>query len=160
MNVMLDIPRLLGNMQKNRDRKCFVKTFGSSQKAIEFQSVINNLNSKYNTTYYLERDGKSFFLEGHREHGPISRRNGILGKDISLTIDLKDIEKAGIENTVKMIVDNNLNYAVFSLSKMKDDGLLDINVGHRFRVGHDGRTCRFCIWELSEVSDAILYKSY
>ena len=155
----MDLNLLLSKVQKSKDRKCFVKTFGTSQKAIEFQSVINNLNLKYNTNYYLERDGRSFFIEGHREHGPISRRDGILGKDISLTIDLKDLDKAGSEHTVKMIIDNNLNYAVFSLTKMKEDGLLDMNIGHRFRTGYDGKTCRFCIWELSELSNVLLYKN-
>ncbi len=159
--VEVGLQTLLDNMNKTKMKKSFVKHFGRYQKAEEFQKAITELNTKYNTSYYMERDGRSFTIQGHREFGKISRRNGILGKDVSLTIDLKDIEKAGSEHTVKMIVDNNANWMVFSLRKMLEVGLIDIHTGKRFRTSHDGYTYQFCIWELSELEriGAILYKS-
>jgi len=157
---MTDLQQLLNNMNKNRSRKEFVKNFGMAKKAIEFQEAINQLNQKYDTSYYMTREGsRSFYIEGHREFGYISRRDGILGQDISLTIDLKDIDKSGSEHTIKMIVDNQANWIVFSLTKMRDLGLLDIEKGQRFRTQDGGNACRFCVWDLPELTNVVLYTS-
>jgi len=155
---MLSLETLLFNVNKNKSRKNFVTHFGPSQKAIECKTAIDQLNEKYSKSYYMERDGKSFSIQGHREFGQISRRDGILGTDVSLTIDMRDIKKAGSEHTIKMIIDNEQNWVVFSLTKMKDIGLIDINDSKRFR-SKDGKICRFCVWDMAELNDMILYRS-
>lgn len=158
MNQTLDLAALLTNVDRIRERNCFAKSFGLSQKAEDAQKAIHELNAKYNTDYYLEREGKSLFIAGHREYGPISRRNGILGHDVSLTIDISKLVKAGSEHTIKMIIDNNSHWMVVSLSKMKDMGLLNIDGGRRLRSVR-GKIARFCVWEFPEIENAILYSS-
>jgi len=156
----LDLETLLVNVKKTKEHKSFVQKYGKEQKAIDFDVAIKNLNAKYDTSYYLEKENRSFAICGHREHGNISRRSGILGETVTMTLGSKELEKAGHENTIKMIVDDSNNYIVVSLTSMKNTGMLDdVTLSkHRGVVRNDsGRF--FYSWSLDELFEngTILY---
>ena len=159
---------MLANMDKARSRKIDkinhrhesgTKRFDVATRTIDFQNAINKLNQKYNKEFYMEHTGLSFVIQGHREYGHMSRRNGILGQDIDLTLGLHEMEKAGIQNTIKMVVDNNNNYMMASLSKLRTNNeFRDRMLKDRFNMMHDN-TIPYYSWTLEELRaiDAIMY---
>ena len=155
----LDI--LLENMKKTRARNSFITKYGSSQKAIDTNNAIERLNTKYDTSFYMDHEKNSFSICGHREYGPISRRSGLLSDNVTMTLgsrELKNIENSN--NTIKMIIDDENNYIVVSLTTMKNNGLLDSDAlaKHRGGVMHDsGRF--FYSWSIDELAQmgVILY---
>lgn len=151
---------LLGNMNKTRERKTFIQQYGKTQKAIDFNTAIEKLNGKYDTSFYIEHENRAFVICGHREYGTISRRSGSLKDDVTMTLGSKELKKAGHENTIKMIVDDENNCIVVSLVAMRNLGLLDDDAlaKHRGGVMYDsGRF--FYSWSLEELHklDAIPY---
>jgi len=147
-------------MEKNiRHQESGKKRFDVATRTIDFQNAINKLNRKYNKEFYMEHIGLSFVIQGHREYGHMSRRNGILGQDIDLTLGLHEMEKAGIENTIKMVVDNDNNYMMVSLSKLRiNNEFRDRMLKDRFNMMHDN-TIPYYSWTLKELRtiDAIMY---
>lgn len=125
MSSMPSLETLLTKVAINRSRVNTIKKVGSSQKSIDFQTAIEKLNAQYGTNFYLERDKQSFTIQGHREFGCISRRSGVLGIDIDMTLGGPEIKTAGNENTIKMIVDDKNNFIVVSLIAMKKFGMFN-----------------------------------
>jgi len=160
--TILTIPTLetlLKNVNRTRTKKSFVERFGKSAKAIDFLAAIEKLNKLHNTNFYLEQDGHSFTIQGHREYGRMSRRNGILGQDIDLTMNFQQIETAGTEDTIKMIVDNAGNFIVISLVIMAEqDQFSEENLKKRVLKGHNTIPYSWNLEELEKIN-AIMYRS-
>jgi hypothetical protein len=160
--TMPSLETLLANVAKNRSNLSVTRKIGSSKKSIDFQAAIAKLNAQYGTDFYLERDRQSFTIQGHREFGVISRRSGILGINVDMTLGGEELHKAGNENTIKMIVDDKNNFIVVSLIDMKKAGILDkdqLSQGNGVKNKKDGRF--FYSWSIQELKniDAILYYS-
>jgi len=162
MSTFPSINKLLNQVVLNKQRKIIVSRVGKSHKASICIEAINKLNAENNTSFYLDREGKTFTIQGHRENGTISLRSGVLGENIDMTLGGNEIPKAGVANTIKMIIDSTNNYIVISLIKMQEHGLLD-NLSD-----HDQKCVKFsdnrffytwCFDELDKIG-AILYKSY
>lgn len=150
---------LLSNMNKNRNHKNIIKKFGKSVKANDFIAAIEKLNELHNTSFYLEQDGHSFVIQGHREYGRMSRRNGILGQDIDLTMNFQQMETAGTEDTIKMIVDNAGNFIVVSLVRMAEQNQFsEENLKKRVLKGHSTIPYSWNLEELEKMN-AIIYRS-
>lgn len=155
----LDI--LLKNVNKNRNKKNIFEKIGRSDNAISFYETIEKLNERFGTSFYLERDGRKFTIQGHREYGHPSRRNGIIGQDIGLTLGVHELDEAGISNTIKFIVDNKNNFIMVSLSKMRNlSCFTDQALAGKFRVAKNA-TIPYCTWSLDELNSlgVILYSS-
>lgn len=158
MNKKLsDINIILNNIKKNK----YIKHIGKSHKASVCLACIDRLNSDNSTSFYLERDGKTFTIQGHREYGSISLRTGDINNNIDMTLGGNEIPFAGTTNTIKMVIDSIGNYIVVSLTRMKDYGLLDnlSNPTQRCVKFSDNRF--FYSWPLDELDKigAILYRS-
>ena len=155
------IEMLLSRITENKNHMNIIRRIGNSNKANICMNVINKLNFDNNTSFYLDRDGKTFTIQGHREYGTISLRSGILGNDIDMTLGGNEIPKAGSENTIKMIIDTANNYIVVSLVKMKEHGLLDnlSNPNQKCTKFSDNRF--FYSWDVNGLASigAILYRS-
>ncbi|MFA5765464.1 MAG: hypothetical protein WC929_04870 [Bacilli bacterium] len=159
VNVSLNLEELLKNVNKTRANKSFVERFGKNVKAKDFLASIEKLNNIYGTDFYLEKDGHAFIIQGHREYGRMSRRNGILGQDIDLTMNFQQIETAGTEDTIKMIVDNAGNFIVVSLTKMAEQNQFSKeNLKKRVLDGHNTIPYSWTLNELNELN-AIIYTS-
>lgn len=161
MNKFPSMESLLNRIIVNKERKSIVSRIGRSHKAVICSEVIDKLNRDNNTSFYLDRDGKTFTIQGHREYGTISLRSGTFDNNIDMTLGGNEIPKAGSENTIKMIIDTNNNYIIVSLIKMKEHGLLDdlSNPGQKCVKFSDNRF--FYSWGLDDIDKigAILYKS-
>lgn len=156
-NVSLE--QLLCNMNKTRQRKSFVERFGKSKKMVDFLIAIEKLNKQNNTNFYIEHEKQSFTINGHREIGRISRRNGIIGQNIDLTMGFKQVEQALYEHTIHMIVDNAINFIVISFDKMKESGQFDKDaLKERLLVGHNTIPYSWSIDELEKIG-AIMFRS-
>lgn len=159
--AMPTLETLLGNVNKSKEHKKLVNRIGHSEKALSFDTVIKKLNTIFGTSFYLERDGRKFTIQGHREYGHLSRRNGILGQDIGLTLGVHELEEAGRSNTIKFIVDNKNNFIMVSLTKMKSLGCFtDQALAGKFRVARNN-TIPYCTWSLEELNclGVVLYGS-
>jgi hypothetical protein len=89
----------------------------------------------------------------------MSRRNGILGQDIDLTMNFQQIETAGTEDTIKMIVDNAGNFIVISLVIMAEqDQFSEENLKKRVLKGHSTIPYSWNLEELEKIN-AIMYRS-
>lgn len=155
---MVSIELLLNNVNRNRSRKNFISRFGKSTKAIDFYNAIEKLNNMYKTSFYMETSRSSFTIQGHREYGHLSRRNGILGNDVDLTFSTTEIKKVD-DDTIKMIVDNDNNFIVISLTTMhENDQFSKENLKNRI---YDGNKKIPYTWSLDELEkmNAIIYKS-
>ena len=158
---MSSLELLLQNVNKSRTRKALFTRIGRSDKAMIFHETIIKLNGLFGTSFYVERDGHEFTIQGHREYGHPSRRNGILGKDIGLTLGVHELKEAGTSNTIKFIVDNSNNFIMVSLSSMKNLGCFtDENLSGKFRLTKNN-TIPYCTWNLDELKDlnVIMYSS-
>jgi hypothetical protein len=159
MASCINLDKLLAKMNKSRTYKEQVKRFGSSRKAQDFQSAIDKLNSQFGTSFYMDREGKTFHVSGHREFGHLSRRSGLLGKDITMTLGGNELTEDSC--TIKMIVDDNNNFIVVSISKMKEIGLLS-NESLSLQKGIHLNDSRFFYeWSLDQMKSlgCILYSS-
>lgn len=153
------LEQLIARMNRTRKHNAFVKRFGKSAKAKDFVNAIEKLNKIHKTEFYLEQNGLAFIVQGHREYGHMSRRNGILGQDIDFTLGVHEIEKAGTENTIKIIVDNAGNFLVVSLSKLLENGAFKKEMlNGKFRIKED-KSIPYVAWTLEELRhlDAIMY---
>ena len=157
--IMPSLETMLMNVQKSRFHKELISRIGPSEKAQVFHTAIERLNSMFNTQFYLERDNRSFIIQGHREYGHVSYTGFVLGNDIDFTLGLYEIEDAGSENTIKMVVDKDNNIIVVSLSTMKDNNeLTDENLEKKFYMKKDG-TVHYYHWSLDELRqmNALMY---
>lgn len=158
--VMPSLEVLLGKVAKNKIQKELFSRIGHSEKAMSFNEAITKLNNMFGTSFYIERDGLSFTIQGHREFGHLSRRNGILGKNIDFTLGIHEIKDAGITNTIKCIIDNNNNFIVVSLTKLRElSHFTKERLDDRFRPTKQ-KTVPYFTWSINELTDigAILYK--
>lgn len=154
----LNLEQLLANVQRTRDKKVFIQKFGDSQKASDFGAAIQKLNERFCTSFYLEHEYGMFSLCGHREFGILSRRSGSLKKNVTMTLGSREIEKAKDGYTLKMIVDDENNYVVVSLTGMMDLGMLEDAALSKHKGGVKNDAGRFFYsWSLEEVGDAILF---
>jgi hypothetical protein len=155
----LDI--LLSNVNRNITKKRLFDRIGHSEKALSFDNAITKLNSLFGTSFYMERNGREFTIQGHREYGHLSRRNGILGSNIDVTLGVHEIEKAGSENTIKLITDNNNNFVMVSLLKMKELGCFNKTCLDKRLKPTRNNTIPYFTWSLEELDQirAIIYKS-
>ena len=150
--VFPSLEMMLSNMSKTKARKSFITKYGKSQKAIDFNDAIEKLNKKYNTSFYIEHENRAFVICGHREYGTISRRSGSLNQDVTMTLGSKELKKAGYENTIKMIVDDQNNYIIVSLVAMRNLGLLEDDSLSKHRGGVRSDSGRFFYsWSLEEL---------
>lgn len=160
-DAMPSLEVLLKNVAKNKLQKDLFNRIGHSEKAISFNEAIERLNDMYGTSFYMERNGQSFTIQGHREFGHLSRRNGILGNDIDFTLGIHEIKDAGTTNTIKCIIDNNNNFIVVSLTKLRELGhFTKERLDSRFQPTKQ-KTIPYFTWSLDEliIIEAILYKS-
>lgn len=155
---MPPLESLLKNVSKNRDKKNIFIKIGRSERAIAFFSAIEKLNNLFGTSFYIERNGHEFIIQGNREYGHMSLRNGVLGENLGLTLGIHELEDAGVNNTIKFIVDEKNNFIMVSLSRMKDCGCFDA-LGGRFREAKN-KTIPYLAWSIDELTNigAILYK--
>lgn len=156
----MNLDQLLANMNKSRTHKEQVKRFGSSRKAQDFQTALDKLNSQFRTNFYMEREGQTFCISGHREFGHLSRRGGILGKDVTMTLGGNELTDQN-SCTIKMIVDDNNDFIVVSLFKMKENGLLSDELLSLQKGIHLSDSRFFYEWPLEYLKklNCILYSS-
>ena len=155
---------LLSNVNKARENKKIKGTQGkgrnlSKEKIDNFYKAIEKLNSIYGTQFYMETSGKTYTIQGNREYGHLSRRNGIIGVGVHLTLALHEMDAAGTENTIKMIVDNNGGFLVVSLSKMRELGLFSEEVLRERYRARSNNTIPYYTWNIDELReyDVIMY---
>lgn len=159
--VMPSLETLLGNVNKTKEHKQLVNRIGNSEKAMSFNTAIKKLNVMFGTSFYMERDKLSFTIQGHREFGHLSRRNGILGNNIDFTLGIHEIRDAGTTNTIKCIIDNNNNFIIVSLVKLRELGhFTKERLDDRFKPTKQ-KTIPYFTWSINELNNirAILYKS-
>ena len=159
--VMPSLEILLNKVAKNKLQKELFNRIGHSEKAISFNEAITKLNNMFGTSFYMERDRLSFTIQGHREFGHLSHRNGILGNNIDFTLGIHEIKDSGVTNTIKCIVDNNNNFILVSLIKLRELGhFTKENLDNRFQPTNQ-KTIPYFTWSLNELDEvgAILYKS-
>ena len=154
----LSLESLIATVQKNRVSKKVFNKIGHSEKAILCIEAIKKLNSDHNTSFYLDRKGRTFLINGHREYGNISKRTGIIGQDITMTLGGSELKHI-TNHTIKMIIDSIGNYIIISITKMKEYGYLDNLAYQKCIKTTSGQT--FYSWSLEELDriGAILYKS-
>jgi hypothetical protein len=154
---------LLNNVNRARENKKTKGTQGkgrslNKEKIDDFYKAVEKLNSIYGTQFYMETSGKTYTIQGNREYGHLSRRNGIIGVSVHLTLALHEMD-AGTENTIKMIVDNNGGFLVVSLSKMRELGLFSEEVLRERYRARPNNTIPYYTWNINELCeyDVIMY---
>lgn len=154
----MELEQLIARVSKFKSDRIRKDRIGSSSKSKIFSEVIGRLNRDNNTEFYLDRDGRTFTIQGHREYGSISKRHGIIGVTVDMTLGGNELVSVG-SNTIKLIVDDNNNYILVSLTKMKELGLLD-NLSNQTCVKFSDNRF-FYSWDISELENAgvILYRS-